>query len=243
MFAILKKEFNSFFSSTIGYLIISIFLIATGLFIWVFDSNFNLFNYGYANLTPFFELMPWIFIFLIPAICMKSFSDEIKQGTIELLFTKPISTRAMIYGKFLGAFSLSTIAVIPTVIYIFSIDALKQATSIIDYSAIATSYLGLLLMIGAFVSISLFSSVLSKNQISAFIIGVFICLIMFFAFAGLSTYQIFASEIYGIEYLSLSYHYKAMSRGVIDTRNIIYLVSISILFLELTKVKLEKLRQ
>lgn len=243
MFAILKKEFNSFFSSTIGYLIISIFLIATGLFIWVFDSNFNLFNYGYANLTPFFELMPWIFIFLIPAICMKSFSDEIKQGTIELLFTKPISTRAMVYGKFLGAFLLSTIAVIPTLIYIFSIDALKQATSMIDYSAIATSYLGLLLMIGAFVSISLFSSVLSKNQISAFIIGVFICLIMFFAFASLSTYQIFGSEIYGIEYLSLSYHYKAMSRGVIDTRNIIYLASISILFLELTKVKLEKLRQ
>ncbi|MDN6279405.1 MAG: gliding motility-associated ABC transporter permease subunit GldF [Psychroflexus sp.] len=243
MLAIFRKEFNSFFSSTIGYLIICIFLIVTGLFVWVFDSNFNLFNFGYANLTPFFELMPWIFIFLVPAICMKTFSDEIKQGTIELLFTKPISTRALVYGKFLGAFLLSAIAVVPTLIYLLSIDALKQETSVIDYSAIMSSYIGLLLIISVFASISLFSSVITKNQITAFIVGVFICVLLFFALSGLSTYKIFGSEIYAIEYLSLNYHYKAMSRGIIDTRNIIYLISISFLFLELTKVQLEKLRQ
>jgi len=213
MIAILKKEFNIFFSSVLGYLIIVLFLISLGLFLWVFDSSFNIFNSGYANLTPFFELLPWVFIFLIPAICMRSFSEERKQGTIELLFTKPISTRALVYGKFWGAFLLAMISLIPTIAYVWTISTLKQFTNQIDLSAIITSYMGVCLMLFALISLSIFSS-----------------------------FKLLGSEIYALEYLSLNFHYKAMSRGVIDTRNLIYFLSIAIIFNEFTRLKLNQLK-
>lgn len=242
MIAILKKEFNIFFSSVLGYLIIVLFLISLGLFLWVFDSSFNIFNSGYANLTPFFELLPWVFIFLIPAICMRSFSEERKQGTIELLFTKPISTRALVYGKFWGAFLLAMISLIPTIGYVWTISSLKQYTNQIDLSAIITSYMGVCLMLFALISLSIFSSVLSKNQITAFILAVFFNLLLFYGFYGLSNFKLLGSEVYALEYLSLNFHYKAMSRGVIDTRNLIYFLSIAIIFNEFTRLKLNQLK-
>lgn len=242
MIAILKKEFNLFFSSTLGYLIIVLFLLSLGLFLWVFDNPFNIFDSGYANLTPFFELLPWIFIFLVPAICMRSFSEERKQGTLELLLTKPISIRSLVYGKFLGAFSLSLLALLPTLVYIYGISELKQYTHQIDYSAIATSYVGISLLLFTFISISLFSSVLSKNQITAFMIAVFLNLLLFFAFYGISNFKLLGSEVYALEYLSLNFHYKALSRGVVDTRNLIYLISLALVFNEFTRLKIKQLK-
>lgn len=242
MFAILKKEFNLFFSSALGYLIMVIFLISLGLFLWVFDSNFNILNSGYANLTPFFELLPWFFIVLIPAICMRSFSEERRQGTIELLFTKPISSRALIYGKFLGAFCLAVVCLLPTLAYIWTIVELKQFNNTIDFSAIITSYFGVCLLVFALISISIFSSALTKNQLTAFILSVFLSLVVFYAFYGLSNQKILGSEVYAVEYLSLNFHYKALSRGVIDTRNIIYFLSITLVFNELTRIKILQLK-
>ena len=141
MWTIFKKEFYGFFSSILGVLVILTFLVITGLMLWVFDTSFNVFNAGYADLTLFFELAPWVFMFLIPGICMKSFSEEYNLGTIELLFTKPIGIKGLIFGKFLGAFVLCILAILPSLIYVYSITNLSSEGQSIDYGAIAASYL------------------------------------------------------------------------------------------------------
>jgi len=234
MWVIFKKEFFSFFSSVLGVLVILTFLIVTGLMLWVFDTPFNILNAGYADLTLFFELAPWVFMFLIPGLCMKSFSEEYNLGTIELLFTKPIGIKSLIFGKFLGAFFLSILAILPSLLYIVCIANLAVEGQSIDYGAIAASYFGLLFLISAYTAIGIHASSLTKNQLVAFIIGVVLCLFFYYVFYGLSVSGILGTQIYALEYLSLNFHYNSILRGVIDTRNIVYLASVSFLFLVLT---------
>jgi ABC-2 type transport system permease protein len=237
MKAILFREIKSFFGSPIGYLVIAIFLIINGLFLWVFEGDFNILNSGFADLSPFFTISPWILIFLIPAVTMRSFSDEKKQGTLELLLTKPISLWQIVNGKFLGAMLLIVIAIIPTLIYVYAIYSLGLTEGNIDLGSTMGSYFGLLFLIAGYTSIGIFTSTLSENQIVAFILSVFLCFIFYFGFEGLS--QVFKPFENTISAFGMDNHFKSMQRGVIDTRDILYFVSVTFLFLSFTVYKLK----
>ena len=234
MLAILRKEINSFFASPIGYLVIAIFLLLNGLFLWLFKGEFNILDYGFSDLSPFFLLAPWILIFLIPAVTMRSFSDEKKQGTLELLLTKPISHFNIVLGKYFGAFILIIIALIPTFLYVYTVYQLGNPVGNLDMGSTLGSYLGLLFLVAAYTAIGVFASTFSDNQIVAFISAVFICLLFYIGFEGIAD---FTSSNF-IEQLGMSTHFKSMSRGVLDTRDIIYFLSITIFFLMLTKLNL-----
>lgn len=240
MKSIAIREIKSFFGSPIGYLVIAIFLLLNGLFLWIFDGEYNILQTGFADLTPFFTLAPWILIFLIPAVTMRSFSDERKQGTIELLLTKPLSVWQIVNGKFLGAFLLIVIAIIPTFIYVYVISSLGMPAGNIDLGSTMGSYFGLLFLVAAYTSIGIFTSTLSENQIVAFIVSVFLCFLFYYGFEGLTT--LFKSQSDVVALLGMDYHYKSMSRGVLDSRDILYFVSVAILFLTLTVYKLKSIK-
>ena len=230
MLAILKKEINSFFSSPIGYLVIAVFLLLNGVFLWLFKGEFNIIDYGFADLSPFFLLAPWILIFLIPAVTMRSFSDEKKHGTLELLLTKPISLSKIILGKYLGAFILILIALIPTLVYVYTVYQLGNPIGNLDVGSTLGSYFGLLFLITAYTAIGVFSSTLSDNQIVAFITSVFLCFLFYIGFEGIADFT--SSNI--IDQLGMNLHYQSMSRGVLDTRDIIYFLSVTALFVFFT---------
>lgn len=240
MKSIAFREIKSFFGSPIGYLVIAIFLLLNGLFLWIFDGEYNILQSGFADLTPFFTISPWILIFLIPAVTMRSFSDEKKQGTIELLLTKPLSVWQIVNGKFLGAFLLIVIAIIPTFIYVYVVSSLGMPAGNIDMGSTMGSYFGLLFLVAAYTSIGIFTSTLSENQIVAFIVSVFLCFLFYYGFEGLTT--LFKSQSDIIAQLGMDYHFKSMSRGVLDTRDILYFVSISIAFLSLTVYQLKSIK-
>jgi len=231
MIAILKKEIYSFFSSPIGYLVIGIFLLINGLFLWLFKGEFNILDYGFSDLSPFFLLAPWVLIFLIPAVCMRSFSDEKKQGTLELLLTKPISHIKIVLGKYFGALILILIALIPTLLYVYAVYQLGNPIGNLDFGSTLGSYFGLLFLIMAYTAIGVFASTLSNNQIVAFIIAVFLCFLFYIGLEGIAD---FISSTF-IENLAMSTYYKSMSRGVLDSRDIIYFLSLTSFFVLLTK--------
>ena len=243
MFAILKKEVNSFFASPIGYLAIGLFLVVTGLFLWIFKGEYNILDSGFANLEPFFTLAPWVFLFLIPAITMKSFSEEIKQGTLELLLTKPLTTVELVLGKYLGTLVLILLAILPTLLYIVAIWYLMSPGGNLDSGVILGSYLGLIFLGACYAAVGIFASILSPNQIVSFILAIFLCFIAYFAFEAMATLNIFGSGTFGVEGLGLNAHYESISRGIIDTRDVIYFLSFIFLFLALTSFILNKKKQ
>jgi len=239
MFAILKKEINSFFASPIGYLVIAVFLLLNGLFLWLFKGDFNILDNGFADLSSFFLISPWIFIFLIPAVTMRSFSDEKKQGTLELLLTKPVSHLQIVLGKYFGALLLVIIAIIPTLLYVYTISQLGNPEGNFDTGSIVGSYIGLLFLATSYTAIGVFASTLSDNQIVAFIIAVFICFFFYFGFEGLSSYKLFGDVFY-IEKLGMASHFESMSRGVLDTRDLLYFVSLTVFFIMFTQLNIKK---
>ena len=240
MKSIIFREIKSFFGSPVGYLVITIFLVVNGLFLWVFEGEYNILNTGFADLTPFFTLAPWILIFLIPAVTMRSFSDEKKQGTLELLLTKPLSISQIVVGKFLGALLLIVMAILPTFIYVWAIHGLGLPAGNIDMGSTIGSYFGLLFLIAGYTAIGIFTSTLSENQIVAFIVAVFLCFLLYFGFEGLATVLPSIATI--ISALGMQDHYKSISRGVIDTRDIIYFVSVSVVFLSFTVYNLKSFK-
>ena len=240
MKSIVLREIKSFFGSPIGYLVIVIFLLLNGLFLWVFDGEYNILKSGFADLSPFFTLAPWILIFLIPAVTMKSFSDEKKQGTIELLFTKPLSIWQIVNGKFLGAFLLIVIAIVPTFVYVYVISSLGMPGGNIDMGSTIGSYFGLLFLVASYTAIGIFTSTLSENQIVAFILSVFLCFIFYYGFEGIAPYAKGFEDT--VARVGMDYHFKSMSRGVIDTRDVLYFVSVAFLFLSFTVFKLKTLK-
>jgi ABC-2 type transport system permease protein len=242
MLAILKKEINTFFASPIGYLVIAVFLLLNGLFLWLFKGDFNVLDNGFADLSTFFLLAPWILIFLVPAVTMRSFADEKKQGTLELLLTKPISHLNIVLGKYLGSFVLIIIALIPTLLYVYTISKLGNPEGNLDIGSVMGSYFGLLFLVAAYTAIGVFASSLSDNQIVAFIVAVFICFFFYFGFEGLSNYNIFGDALY-IESLGMESHFNSMSRGVLDTRDIIYFLSVTALFIVLTNLNIKRANQ
>jgi ABC-2 type transport system permease protein len=239
MRALIYKELQSFFGNIMGYLVIVIFLILTGLNLWVFEGNFNIINSGFADLKPFFDFSPWIFMFLIPAITMKSFAEEIKQGTIELLLTKPLTHWQIVLGKFWAATILGVLAIIPTIVYVFTISQFSTINSEIDMGSVFGSYLGLFFLIAVFTSIGIFTSLFTDNQIVAFLVSVFLCFMIYFGFDALAT--ILSNFSNYIAPLGIDYHYNSISRGVVDTRDLIYFITIIFLFLYLSKLKLNRL--
>ncbi len=239
MRAIFFKEINAFFSGIIGYLVMGVFLLINGLFLWVFQGQYNIFNYGFANLSGFFQLSPWVFLFLIPAVCMRSFSEERKQGTLELLLTKPLKKWDLVLGKYLGCLAVIILSIVPSLLYVLTISQLGDPPGNFDSGVLLGSYLGLVFLGAVYTAIGIFASTFSKNQIVGFISAVLLCFLCFFAFKGLSDFNLLGSHIYALEYLGISFHYESISRGVIDTRDVIYFLSLIILFLSLTKMNLK----
>jgi len=240
MKAILLREIQSFFGSLIGYLVVAVFLLLNGLILWIFQGNFNILDNSFADLTSFFTLAPWVLIFLIPAVTMRSFADERKQGTIELLLTKPLRLWQIVGGKFLGSFLLIIIALLPTLIYVHAIYNLISEPTIIDSGGIIGSYFGLLFLVAGYTAIGIFTSIFTENQVVAFILSVFICFLLYFAMEGIATQ--FSSYNDFIASLGMDYHFRSICRGILDTRDIIYFLSVTTFFLSLTIFKLKMLK-
>ena len=238
MFAILKREINSFFSTPVGLIVIAFFLLLNGLLLWFIPGEFNIFDNGFADLSSFFIIAPWVLLFLIPAVTMRSFSEEKKMGTFELLITKPISLGNIILGKYFGAVILICLAIAPTLLYIITISKLGNSSSNWDVGSTIGSYIGLLFLIFAYTSIGIFASTISKNQIVAFIIAVFLCLFIYYGFDTLT--PLFKISSIEINNLGIKTHFDSIARGVLDTRDILYFLSISTLFLIFTNINLRK---
>lgn len=239
MLALFKKEVRTFIGSLTGFIVLSVFLILTGLFIWVFPGDLNILTSGYADFTPFFVTAPWMFLFLIPAITMRFFAEEKRTGTIEQLLTKPITETQIVMGKFLAGVLLVICALLPTLVSYFSLYNLAEPVGNVDNGAIAGSYLGLLLLASAFVAMGTFASSLTDNQIISFLIAVFLCFFFYMGFESIASFKWFGALDSVILNFGIQSHYQSISRGVIDTRDIIYFFSLSFLFLMLTRFVLE----
>jgi len=240
MLSIYFKELRSFFSSLVGYVVLLAFLVFSGLLLWVFPDT-DIMTYGYASMEQFFSIVPWLLLFLIPAVTMRSFADEFKGGTIEWLLTKPLTARQIIWGKFLASFTLVGIALLPTLIYVFSIYYLAMDNSALDAGGITGSYIGLLFLVAAFTSIGIFSSALTDNQIVGFLAALFLCFLLYFGFEALSRIPAFRGGAdYYLGMIGIDDHYHSISRGLIDTRDIVYFLSVVALFLALTHFTLSR---
>jgi len=235
MFRIYNKEINNFLNSITGYLVVGLFLTGIGLLTWVFPST-SVLNYGFADMGTLFSFGPYVYMFLIPAITMKMFAEEKKSGTIELLYTQPLSDYQIIFGKFLGGFTLVVFSVLPTIIYYFSIYRLGNPIGNIDSAGVIGSYIGLLLLGGVFTSIGLVSSSLTENQIVAFIIAVFFCFLFYSGFDSLASINVWGNWSGIVESLGIQYHYNFMSKGLIDLRNLVYFFSVTGIMLLLTRL-------
>jgi len=239
MWSICKKEFNQFFSSLTGYITIILFLLVNGLFLFVLKDS-NIFDFGYATLDRFFELSPWVLIFLVPAITMRSLADEFKSGTFEILQTLPVSRWQIVWGKYVSILLVLAFVIVPTCVYIITIKSLSSSGGI-DSGGIAGSYIGLFLLAAVFAAIGLCSSSFTNNAVVAFLISAFICLILYFGFNAISKLPAFQGKAdYYIEMLGIDFHYRSISRGVMDSRDMIYFFSIIFLFLLITVKSLQK---
>ncbi len=239
MLSIYKKELNAFFSSLIGYVVIGVFLLVMGLALWVFPDT-SLLEYPYATLSPLFDLAPMIFLFLIPAITMRSFAEERQTGTLELLVSKPVSENRIILGKFFADLTLVAFALLPTLLYYYTEYQLGDPKGNLDSGAIAGSYIGLLLLAAIFISIGLLASSLTKNQIIAFLLAVFLSFLMHWGFYFFSKLPVFVGKGDDlVQMLGIDYHYASISKGVVDSRDLLYYFSVIVFFLSLTRLSLE----
>ncbi len=239
MLTLFKKEINGFLNSLIGYIVMIVFLLMTGLFLWVFPLEFNVLDFGFAGLDGLFILAPFVFLFLIPAITMRSFADEKKSGTIELLMTQPLTDLQVVLAKYFAGVVLVIISLIPTLVYYFSVYNLGLPPGNLDSGSIWGSYIGLFFLGSSFVAIGIFASSLTDNQIVSFILAVFISFILYMGFEFVYTFIVSGKTGLIIESLGLNAHYSSMSRGVIDTRDLIYFASVAAIFILMTKLSLE----
>lgn len=231
MFALFKKEISAFFSSLIGYIAIGVFLLANGLFLWVFSGETNVFDSGYASIDGLFSLAPWVFLFLVPAITMRLLAEEVKSGTMELLLTHPLSDVSIIMAKFFAGLVIILLSLLPTLVYFFSVYALGSTVGNIDTGGTWGSYIGLFFLATIYASVGVFSSSLTDNQIVAFIVALVVSFFLYAGFDSISTVGVFKNIESVIVNIGISEHYRSMSRGVIDTRDVIYFLSLAGLFL------------
>lgn len=240
MYSLYLKEIRAFLSSITGYIVILVFLVTTGLFLWFFPNDFNILDYGYANLDGLFIVAPITFLFIVPAVTMRSFSEEKKTGTIELLSTRPLSDMQIVLAKFFASVTLIFFALIPTLVYFFTVYRLGFPMGNLDAGSIWGSYIGLILLGAVFASVGVFSSSLSDNQVISFIIAIILSSFLYLGFEFIYSLNLFGNIDLFIKSLGVSAHYSSISRGVIDTRDIIYFLSIIALFLYLTVFSLSR---
>ncbi|MBP7850013.1 MAG: gliding motility-associated ABC transporter permease subunit GldF [Lentimicrobiaceae bacterium] len=239
MYTLFLKELNSFLHSLIGYVVIVVFLALTGLFLWVFPGDLNILDYGYANINGLFILAPWIFLFLIPAITMRSFAEEKRAGTIEMLLTKPLTDVQIIMAKYAASLALLLFSLLPTLVFYFSAHQLGLPKGNIDTGGMWGSYIGLLFLGGAFLSIGIFASSITDNQIISFILAAVLSVFFYTGFELLSSFEWLGQADLFVKSLGIRHHYVSMSRGVIDSRDVIYYISLILVFLALTRLSLE----
>lgn len=235
MLQVLHKEFNSFLNSLIAYVVMGVFLTAMGLLVWVFPET-SVLDYGYADLDTLFSFGPYIFIFLVPAITMRSFAEEKKSGTLELLFTKPLTDWDIIGGKFFASLLLVLFSLLPTLIYYVAIFRLGNPVGNVDTAGVAGSFIGLALLGAAFCAVGVLASSITSNQIVAFITAAFLCFILFTGFESLSSLSVWSAYAWELKQLGMIYHYQSLSKGLIDSRDVIYFCSVVILLLAGTKL-------
>ena len=240
MYSLFKKEINTFFSHTSGIIIVVSYILTNGAFLWVFSSDFNILDSGFTQMNGLFSLSPFLFLVFIPALTMRLFSDEYKEGTIEILQTSPISNIKLVLSKYFSGLTIVWLAIIPTIVYYFSFYKLSETVGNIDTAGVIGSYIGLFLLSSVFVSIGVYASSTSKNQITSFVIAIFLSA---FFYLG---WDLIANEISSgkiqlvISYLGIDSHYNSLSRGVIDSRDIIYFLSLNIIFIQLTSHTISK---
>jgi ABC-2 type transport system permease protein len=239
MWSLLKKELNTFFSSLTGYLVVIIFLVINSLFLWVIPTEFNILEYPYASLETLFTLSPWVFLFLVPATTMHLFSEERNTGTIELLLTKPISTTKIVLAKYFSAILLVLSALLPTVVYFITVYYYSNPVGNVDVGATIGSYIGLFFLSAIYCSIGIFASSISSNQIISFILATLLCFFFYMGFDFIGSIKIFSSFQLFIINLGINEHFLSMSRGVIDSRDLIYFIVVIIAFLKLTHICLK----
>jgi ABC-2 type transport system permease protein len=238
MLAILTKEISGFFSSLTGYIVIIVFLLINSLFMWVFPGEWNILDSGYSGLETLFFLSPWIFLFLVPAVTMRMIAEEKRLGTLELIYSKPVSEREIVYGKYFASVVLVLLALIPGVIYYVSVYMLGEIPGNIDKGGTFGAFTGLFFLAAVYASAGLFASSLTDNQVVSFIIAV---LISFFLFMGFDSFAYLPGLKKIDEYiigLGINEHYKSISRGVIDIRDILYFIAVVIVFNEATRLVL-----
>lgn len=235
MWALYKKEVRGFLHSLIGYVVIIVFLLMTGLFMWVFPGEMNTLDNGYAEMDTLFLIGPWVFLFLIPAITMRSFSEEKRTGTLEFLLTKPLTDTRLVLAKFLAGWTLSILSILPTLVYYLSLYQLAVPAGNLDNGGILGSYIGLVFLSGAFVSIGIFASSLTANQIVAFILAVFLCFFMFIGFESIASFDLLGSLDAFVIQVGMNEHYRSLSRGVIDSRDVAYFTGIIVIFVLATR--------
>lgn len=231
MLALLRKEIRSFLSSLIGYIVMAVFLLLMGLFMWIFPGEWNTLNNGVAALDTLFIMAPWVFMFLIPAITMRSFSEERRTGTMELLLTRPITDFQIVVAKYLGGISLVAISLLPTLVYFATVWVCGEVQGNIDTGAAWGSYIGLLLLGSSYVGMGIFASSLTSNQIISFLIAVFFCFFMYTGFESIASFGSFGSFEAILIGLGISDHYRSLSRGLIDSRDVVYFVIVTFVFL------------
>ena len=236
MLTILQKEFNAFLNSPVAYVVLGVFLIATGLFVWVFPDS-SVLDYGYADLQTLFNLAPWIFLFLIPALTMRTFAEEKKAGTIELLLTRPLTDGQIIGGKYLACLLLALLALVPTLLYYFSVYKLGSPEGNIDSAATVGSYLGLALLAGVFAAIGVLASALTRDQIIAFLVAVVGCFLVYSGFDSLAS-VLQGSSAYYVSQLGIAAHYRDLSKGLVDSRDLVYFFSVIAVALQATRLEI-----
>lgn len=237
MRALIGKEVRAFLGSLIGHIVIVVFLLITGLFLWVFPDN--ILDLGYADLGPLFYLAPWVFLFLVPAITMRSFSEERRTGTIELLLTRPITELTLVLSKYMAAVVLVLLALVPTLVYYWSVGQLAVPAWNIDTGGTWGSYLGLFFLAACFAAIGIFASALTDSQIVAFLIAVVVCFSLFLGFELLTSFSAVGGLEGPLKNLGIQQHYMSMSRGVVDLRDVLYFLGVIAIFLLLTRTVIQ----
>lgn len=239
MFSLFKKELTGFLGSLLGYIVIVVFLLVNGVLLWWLPGS-NVLEFGYATIDPLFANAPYVFLLLIPAITMRTFAEEKKSGTIETLFTKPISDIKIILAKYFASLVLVVLSLLPTLIYVYTVGHLTNPRWDIDFGAVWGSYIGLLFLASVYIAIGIFASTLTDNQIISFIYSVLICLILTFGMSELANFSSVRVIDLLILKLGLAEHYNSISRGVIDSRDVVYFLGANALFLSLANLILQR---
>lgn len=240
MRVLILKEIRGFLGSLIGQVVVVVFLLITGLFLWVFPDN--ILDMGYADLGPLFFIAPWVFLFLVPAVTMRSFSEERRTGTIELLLTKPLTELQLVLAKYIASVVLVLIALLPTLVYWYSLNDLAMPRGNLDNGGIIGSYIGLFFLASSFAAIGVFASAITENQVVAFMVAVFIAFFLFIGFDLIASFDVFGALEGPIKAIGIQDHYASLSRGVLDLRDVIYFVATIGVFLLLTRTALQSRR-